>query len=321
MNVILPAVSVVIPTCNRAALLREALLSLVDGRDATGTYEVVVVDNGCTDATATVVEELRSAGHPVRIIREERKGASFARNTGVRAARAPVIAFMDDDQRAGPDWVGVIERVLGEDPELAFVGGQNRPLWDAGPPEWISPRTQGALSIITPGDEKQVIDANHWMCLMGGNVAIRREVLDMVGGWGNYARTEDRELTVRLLLAGYRGMYVPEMIMYHHMDPARLTRRYVRWWNEVEGRMRAGYRFDELFDVTGRIRPCPDEGRFFLGVSLFVYRELMSEFGRFVASSLSLQREAAFEHEIRVRYLWNYIRARAWSRTPRATAA
>lgn len=321
MNAILPAVSVVIPTCNRAAFLREALLSLVDGRDATGTHEVVVVDNGCTDATAAVVEELRSAGHLVRIIREERKGASFARNTGVRAARAPVIAFMDDDQRAAPHWPQVIERVFAERPEVAFVSGPVHPLWNGGPPVWVNGRTRGALSIVARGDEEQVIDADHWMCLMGGNMAIRRGVLDAVGGWHNYSRSEDRELTVRLLLAGYRGMYVPEMVMYHHMDPARLTRRYVRWWNAVEGRMRAAYRFDELFDVTGRIRPCPDEGRRLFGVCLFVYRDLVSEFGRFMASSLLLRRELAFEHEIRVRYLWNYIRARARSSTPRATAA
>src|SRR5688572_24025573 len=107
-----PAVSVVIPTCNRSELLRAGILSLTQAQPANGKYEVLIVDNGSTDGTPAMVDELRSAGHPVRLICEQRKGVSFARNAGVRAARAPLIGFMDDDQRAGPGWMMVVERAF-----------------------------------------------------------------------------------------------------------------------------------------------------------------------------------------------------------------
>jgi GT2 family glycosyltransferase len=87
--------SVVIPTYNQADLLKESLRSLVDQMLSHGAYEIVVVDDGSTDHTATV---LREFGPPVRVVRlPTNRGRSAARNAGIRAAAAPLVALVDSD--------------------------------------------------------------------------------------------------------------------------------------------------------------------------------------------------------------------------------
>jgi glycosyltransferase involved in cell wall biosynthesis len=95
-----PEVTAVIPTRNRSALLRRALGSVL--WQTTADLEVVVVDDGSTDATPAMLEQIRD--RRVRSIRNDSpRGVSAARNAGIREARAGVVAFLDDDDLWGPD--------------------------------------------------------------------------------------------------------------------------------------------------------------------------------------------------------------------------
>lgn len=303
--------SVVMSTFNRCSLLPNAIRSLFVEPVPSGLFEVIVVDNGSTDRTPEVVDELCASGLPVRRIVETRKGAGFGRNAGVAASRAPYIALMDDDQEAYPGWAAAIVRTFDERPELSFLAGPVEPLWIGEVPDWITPAIQGAVSIIEWGGEARPVNAQRWMCVPGGNSGYRREVIDALGGWKPYRRSQDREFTVRLLLAGYEGQYLPAIRMRHRVTADRITREYFRQWNATEGRMRAGYRFEELFDGDGRIHPAGNEGRRFAGVPLFLYRRALTELGSYMQSVARRSRVEAFEHELKLRYLWNYIRARA----------
>jgi glycosyltransferase involved in cell wall biosynthesis len=95
-----PEVSVIIPTANRWRLLSSCALPSALGQEDV-EHEVIVVDDGSTDRTAELVEEL---GHPrVRVLRHDaRRGVSCARNTGIAAARGEWIAFLDDDDLWSP---------------------------------------------------------------------------------------------------------------------------------------------------------------------------------------------------------------------------
>jgi glycosyltransferase involved in cell wall biosynthesis len=302
-----PSVSVVIGTRNRSASLRRLVASLRAGIDRTA-FEVIVVDNGSTDATRSVVAELaQSSGPSVRYAFEPRPGVAYARNRGASEARAPILAFADDDQQAAPDWVSVIRRAFEAEAGLHFIAGRVLPPPGAVLPEWVTSRTRGAISIIDRGDAPVPVDAEHWMCLPGGNMACRRDVFEAMGGFRPFPRSQDRELTVRLLQAGYIGRYVPEMLMYHDVDAARITPGYFRKWVATEGRMRARYRFDELFDASGRLLPAPHQGRRLFGVSTFVYRQLLIEVARWARAAMRGRRVEAFGHELRARYLSHYV--------------
>lgn len=301
-----PALSIVIGTRNRASHLRRLVESLLADA-ASPPFEIVIVDNGSTDETRAVVEELAAAGCPVRYALETRPGVAFARNRGVGEARAQLIAFADDDQRAAPGWVSVIVRTLDDNPGLHFLAGRVMAPPGVRLPEWVTSRTRGAISIIDRGEAESPIDSTHWMCLPGGNMACRRAVFDASGGFRPFPRSQDRELTVRLLQAGFVGRYVPGMLMFHDVDAARVTPEYFRKWVAVEGRMRARYRFDELFDRSGRLLPAPPPGRRLFGVSAFVYRQLLTEVGRWARARVVGRRVDAFAHELRARYLSHYV--------------
>lgn len=99
-----PECSVVVPTFNRAAALEQCLRSLGRQSIARDHYEVIVVDDGSTDATAEICRTV-ARSMPLRLFRVGHGGVSRAKNIAVRAARAPVLLFMDDDDIAHPDLV------------------------------------------------------------------------------------------------------------------------------------------------------------------------------------------------------------------------
>ena len=112
-------VSVIIPTLNRAALLREALASVrqIQGPDL--LLEIIVADNGSTDDTAAV-----AASFGARLVHAERRGAAAARNAGLRAATGEFVAFLDDDDAWLPGHLRPQLAILDEYPDFAAVVGQ-----------------------------------------------------------------------------------------------------------------------------------------------------------------------------------------------------
>jgi glycosyltransferase involved in cell wall biosynthesis len=304
-----PHVSVIVAAFNREASLRGLIDSLL-AQDTCVPFEIIVADNASTDDTPAVVRAFSAAGHPVRYLREDRRGVSYARNAGAAAAKAPILAFTDDDQHVAANWVSTIVAVMRDHPEVDAIGGRVLAQWDHPRPSWMSARLLGPVSLFDRGD-RLPLHRRQWMCLPGGNLAIRREVFAALGGFNHaYIRSQDRELTVRLLLTGRTAMYVPELVVYHHLDAGRLTKRRFREWNTCEGRMRAGYAFEELFTRNGEIRALPPNLPRVLGVSRFMYRRLAVAAVAYAFALVTGRFREAFRRELRVRYLWSYIARR-----------
>ena len=97
----MPTVSVIIPTYNRALMVKDAIQSVLD--QTYSDYEIIVVDDGSTDNTSKVINDLRSHSGKVHYIHQENKGRSAARNIGVHAARGDYIAFLDSDDMFLPE--------------------------------------------------------------------------------------------------------------------------------------------------------------------------------------------------------------------------
>src|SRR5688572_28062706 len=94
-----PAVSVVIPVYNRPDAVRRAIQSVLGQTDQ--DFEIIVVDDGSTEAVAAAVASIPD--RRVRLIRHDRnRGGSAARNTGIRASKAPLVAFLDSDDEWMP---------------------------------------------------------------------------------------------------------------------------------------------------------------------------------------------------------------------------
>ena len=233
-------VSVLIATYNRAALLDECLDHL-SRQPFTDGDEVIVVDNGSTDATpGVVVRRERSFQIPVRYLEELRPGKSVALSRAIAVATGDVLAFTDDDVNVGTNWLAAIRTAM-TDERVALVGGPVAPRWECQRPWWLnldegSGRLAAPLALVDYGPEVIPLGPR---TVLGANMAVRRDVIEGLGGFaahlgklrGTLLSGEDQELCRRVQAAGFTALYLPSAIVHHWVPASRLRLAYcLRWF-------------------------------------------------------------------------------------------
>ncbi len=198
-----PRVSVVVCTYNGQATLRDCLDGLVklDYPD----YEVIVVNDGSTDATAAI-----AAGFPYQVISTENRGLSAARNTGLQAATGEIVAYTDDDARPDPDWLTQLALTFGGT-QHAGVGGPNiPPPGDGAMAECVANAPGGPIHVLLSDREAEHIP--------GCNMAFRKQCLDAIGGFDPQFRTagDDVDVCWRLQERGWTLGFNPTAVVWHH---------------------------------------------------------------------------------------------------------
>lgn len=192
--------------------------------------EVIVV----IDHNPALLEKTRCRFPDAIVIENnERTGLSGGRNTGIRAAKADLIAFLDDDAVAKPEWANALERCF-DDPLVLGVGGRVIPNWFGPVVTWIPEEFFWVLGCSYKGLPKTLKVIRN---PLGGNMMIRREVFAEVGGFrtdiGRVGTIplgcEETELSIRAsqhLPQGY-FLYQPDAVIYHHVWKERATWRYL----------------------------------------------------------------------------------------------
>jgi len=179
-------ISVVIPAYNEEQYLDRCLEALARQIYPVDRFEVIVVDNGSTDATAELARR-----YGVRVIAEPRKGVAYARQAGFEAARGAIIASTDADTVVPPFWVERIAEHFRADPALGAVYG---------PVHWPDGRQMEQLLVRYPVTwglwaSNRVRRSLWW----GSNFAVRREVFREAGGFPvDWASGEDTDLSLRV---------------------------------------------------------------------------------------------------------------------------
>lgn len=309
-----PAVSVVISTHNRCTSLPTALEGLAR-QPAAPPFEIIIVDNNSKDATSEVVEAWRaSCPHPVRYVFEPQQGLPYARNAGIAAARAPIVAFTDDDVEVAPEWVAAIVRAFGRRPDVDVVGGKVLPRWTEGqPPAWFSKRLLAPLALQDKGEEPVPVHAgNAAPCLIGANFAFRRDVFERVGAFDpRYVRAQDREIQLRLWRAGCQGLYVPDIVTWVDVPTERMTKQYFRMWHRRSGRYASRMKLLDLIDREGALVTSGSERPLKLfGSPAFLYRQIVGHARRMAVATLARDEATAFYEECRFWFLLAYVRER-----------
>lgn len=308
-----PDVSVVLPTYNRATSVLQALGTVLAQR-TNRSYEVIVVDNNSTDDTkARVAQVISGGGSRVRYVLEARQGVSHARNAGIAEARAPIIAFLDDDIRVEPDWIDVFSRVFAARPDVDCIGGKVLPLWERTPPAWLTREHWAPIALLDFGDAPQTLNAGNRRCLLSANLACRRELFARVGLFrpelqrvkDGIGSLEDHEWLLRLWNAGGEALYVPELRAWTEVPASRMTSAYHRRWHSGHGHYFALLR-DPEFEASAKIRV--------FGVPAHAYRTALVECGRWLSHIARGDRAGAFTSETRLRFFWSYFRTRRATR-------
>jgi glycosyltransferase involved in cell wall biosynthesis len=224
-----PAVSVVIPTRNRAGLLSAALASILE-RPAAARFEVVVVDNGSEDGTAGVLEAWAARDDRVRPMREDEVGRAPAVLAGIEAARGGLLLFTDDDVIVRPGWMDAYVAFFGRHPEVGLAGGPIVPI-PIGPawPAWFGQRAAVSLGMVLHDGERALDAGEH---VWGANMAVRPELFARVGGFrrdlgvrgdvhqrSDPGMNEDIEFQYRVRSSGDEVWFCPEAEVGHRADP------------------------------------------------------------------------------------------------------
>ena len=302
-----PEVSIVIPTYNRSALLRNAVESVLR-QDSQWTFEIIIVNNNSNDDTEVVAQDLINE-HPEKVlyIVETKQGNSFARNSGIKAAQADIIAFIDDDVTVETNWLRSCMDVFTSREELSFVGGSVLPEWNEAPPRWVTSEHWAPLALLDYGPTEFCISGNSPRGLLTANIAFRRNVFDQLGMFSpdlqrvndSVGSMEDHEFLLRVCRSGKQGMYLPNMVAKAPVDLARLTKEYHRRWHVGHGHFYALLRDPEW-----------ERSKFYLlGVPSHLYKQTATNavmwFWRVVRD-----RDLAFLHECHLRFFRGFFVAR-----------
>jgi glycosyltransferase involved in cell wall biosynthesis len=302
-------VSVVIPTYNRAAMLRNTVNSVLQ-QDCRPTFEIVIVDNNSRDDTKAVVDAL-IAEHPgrVRYVLETKQGNAHARNRGVEEAKGAIVAFVDDDVTVERDWLRSAIEILQLRPELSFVGGRVLPQWNERPPAWLTEEHWAPLALLDYGTDELPISGNSPRGLLTANLALRRSVFEEVGMFSpdlqrvknRIGSMEDHEFLLRVCRSGKEGIYTSRMTALAPVEVDRLTRSYHRRWHKGHG---------HFYAVMGD--PEFERSKFqLLGVPSHLYKQSAADVLKWLAKTLTGNSDRAFAVECRLRFFYGFFLQRA----------
>ncbi len=193
-----PLVSVVLPVFNDEETIEECISSLA--RQDYSDIELIVVDDGSTDRSPSVLSEL-SKKYPLTIVRTDHGGRSRAKNSGITRAQGPMVALAEADAKYGERWVSAAVRFLTDD-VAAVVGPRYC---------WFTD------SIVAKSVDLKLRVRYHNPDFhpMTGWIFTKRALEDVQGFDPSLNVAEDRDIGIRVKKAGYRVVFAADSVMFH----------------------------------------------------------------------------------------------------------
>lgn len=233
-------VSVIIPAYNEEKRIGSCMDALLKQDFPEASYEIIVVDNNSTDNTCHIVSQL-----PVNLLVERRKGRSFARNAGIRAASGRILAFLDADCIPAEDWLK--ELVAGfKDVSIGCVAGEILP---------YRPSNQLHEHLARIGYFSQSTTLTHPFLPFAqtGNAAYRREVLDAIGVFDEELLSgQDADLSWRMQLETGKKVALAEKAIVYHPYPATYRSFYKQKMRHAFGSVALYTKYRHLIQVKSK---------------------------------------------------------------------
>jgi len=203
-------VAVIVPVWNGEAVLARCLDALVRQTIPRDTYQIIVVDNGSSDATARIARSYTG----VELLEEKRPGSYVARNLGIGRVRAPITAFTDADCEPAPNWLEQVLRAAAANPGFGVLAGK------------IDLFDEIAQEREVFGDYERLFSFPQAHAARGNcataNWASETALLKALGGFDAALKSGgDRQMALRIRDSGHALIYVPAMVVRH---PVRASR-------------------------------------------------------------------------------------------------
>lgn len=299
-------------TWNRAKLLDQTLAKFESLRVPAGvTWELLVVNNNCTDETDAVVQSYQGR-LPVRLIHETTPGKVHALNRTIAEARGEFLFFTDDDALVEPDWLAeVLSAFRTHQADLVF--GRVLPWWETEPPGWYDRVLDPNFALLDYGDAPFVAETMQ-RNPFGVNYAFRTRVFQEIGpfktdlgprgnaGFGG----EDDEMFRRILMHKKKAVYHPAAVVRHYVPRVRCEKKYhrMRAWRGSA---------DHLNLLRDEATVTPDLPRLF-GVPRYFFRHNLGYITKYLGRLVRGDRPGTFFYELKLirlgGLLWNLLRRR-----------
>ena len=236
-------ITVAICTWNRQALLDQTLAQMHKLRIPEGVnWELLVVNNNCTDSTDEVIAK-HSRFLPIRRILESLAGLSNARNAAVREATGDYLLWTDDDVLVDESWIEAYVSAFERWPEAAIFGGPIAPWFEGEPPQWLLsvwPKVADAYAVRDLGPSPIAVGAK--TLPFGANYALslprqRHYIYDPRLGRKEKGMlgSEETDLIQAMLKNGLHGLWVPDARVSHFIPRSRQNCRYLRRYFQGRG--------------------------------------------------------------------------------------
>lgn len=239
-------ISVVICTYNGAKRLKPTLEHIAAQKTEILAWEVILIDNNSKDDSALTAENIwknTNVSAPLRIVREEQAGLSYAKARGLKEAQYRYLIYVDDDNSISENYVQTVFEILENYPDVAVCSGDGEVAVpnDFELPTWWE-KFQYAYAVGKQGETEGYLDNSFlWGASSAFRVAALEELYEihelyLTGRIGSkLAAGEDGELCMALQLLDYKLYYSPKLQFKHHIPTDRINRAYLKRLQEGFG--------------------------------------------------------------------------------------
>lgn len=229
-------ISVIICTYNREKYIYNVLKSLALGTMEADAYEIVLVDNNCTDNTRQEVDHFCNVFPQVnlRYFVETNQGLSHARNRGIKESKGDILVYVDDDATVNPDYLRTYADWFASHPETDAAGGPIIPHYETGSePRWMTYFIKRLLTgYLYFGNKPGPFPGDNYPG--GGNAAYRSRVFEKVGLYNvelgrngdSLGGGEEKDIFDKMKREGMQFVYLPQAILYHSIPGYKLEADY-----------------------------------------------------------------------------------------------
>lgn len=237
--------SVIICTYNRDKYIYNVLRSIAENDFPKNRYEIVLVNNNCTDQTEAECSRFMQDFSDVdlKIFTESNQGLSYARNRGISEAKGDVLVYVDDDAVVNSEYLKTYVEFFETHPKIDAAGGMIVPRYETNEPDWFSKYTRQLITAkLDLGRKERRFPKRKFPA--GGNAAYRKTVFDRVGFFNvelgrkgtGLIGAEEKDLFDKMTDIGIQFFYLPNAILYHIIPEAKLTKDYFERWTYAIGK-------------------------------------------------------------------------------------